>query len=79
MYRHMEEEDMSEQVSEEVNATNDGNAHNIPKKHYTCIHCDKQYAMYSSFWSHNKRVHGATNTVQSTECYPQNEDKTHSQ
>ena len=24
----------------------------------------------------NKRVHGATNTVQSTECYPQNDEKT---
>jgi hypothetical protein len=74
MYTHMEEEDMS--VSVEVNATNDGETMNLPKKHYTCIHCDKQYAMYSSFWSHNKRVHGATNTVQSTECYPQNDAKT---
>jgi hypothetical protein len=72
----MEEDDMSEQVSEEVNATNDGEAKNLPKKHYTCIHCDKQYAMYSSFWSHNKRVHGATNAVKTTECYPQNDEKT---
>lgn len=72
----MEEKDGSDKDSLEVNATNDIDAQNLPKKNYICIHCDKQYAMYSSFWSHNKRVHGAINAVQSTEYYPQNEEKT---
>ena len=60
----------------EVRDTNGGEEPSPDKKHYICIHCGKQYTTYGSLWAHNKRVHGAINALQSTECYPQNEDKT---
>ena len=30
----------------------------VPKKRYTCLLCNKDYAGYKSLWTHNNKIHG---------------------